>query len=113
MKAAAAAARVVLEAAESGCGPAASLVRRAAFRLARVVSRAAEEWRVKVFRVYGGLTKSRVYMETLGAGVRGGVVEEGRLDPAVGAVWLALQYYCDNLALTPWDVAVVFSDLDP
>ncbi len=112
VEAAAAAARVVLEAAESGCGPAASLVRRAAFRLARMVSRAVEEWEVKVFRVYGGLTKSRVYMETLKASVRGGIIEEGRLDPAVGAVWLALQYYCDNLALTPWDVAVVFSDLE-
>lgn len=112
VEAAAKAARVVIDSAEAGCGEAVALLRRAALRLARLVSRAASEWGVRVFRVYGGLTRSKVYMEALKSSVEGAVVEEGRLDPAVGAVWLALQYYCDNLTVSPGDVAAALSHLN-
>lgn len=112
VEAAAEAARAVVDAAEAGCGEAAALLRRAALRLARLVSRAAEEWDVRVFRVYGGLTRSSVYVDSLKAGVRETAVEEGMLDPVVGAIWLALQYYCDYLTIAPGDLASVLSNLN-
>lgn len=110
--AAAGAARVVVDAAEEGCGEAASLLRRAALGLARLVSTAAGRWGVRVFRVYGGLARSSVYMEALESSVEGAVVSRGILDPAVGAVWLALQHYCDNLTVSPGELAGLLSDLD-
>ena len=108
--AAARAARAVLEAAESGCGAAASLVRGAGYRLGLLLRRAVVGWGIRVFRVYGGLSRSSLFMESLEAS-GWGLVYRGLLDPAAGAVWLALQYYCMPLAVSPGDVAVALWDV--